>query len=217
MAAEVAGERRTTPSSEIRTAASKHVNRLIYSQKAHQRPNTIQGDSPIMVRIIIASIFAALVAGCATTEPIKLATSFNAEEVAWAKKKGTGTLIGSAVIQTQGGTPRSCAAREVALTPVAAYSTERIQNIYGNTTKGFRGVLQGSMKLPDDPGYQASHIVSVCDAQGSFHFDDLASGEYFVVTTITWVTPGSIIPEGGVLMRRVKIEAGRTVRTVLSP
>ena len=73
-----------------------------------------------------------------------------------------------------------------------------------------------TLQAPPD-SFSQTHRQAVCDAQGYFTFEDLPAGEYFVVTSVTWVVGSSSLPEGGWLMQRVRVEAGRARRVVLAP
>ena len=62
--------------------------------------------------------------------------------------------------------------------------------------------------------YAADAKQKVCNAQGFFKFENVADGEYFVTTDISWGQYGS---EGGWLMRPVRVSGGETVEIVLAP
>ncbi len=166
-----------------------------------------------MIRVLINVAMVILLAGCAAPKTVTLTNSFDPDAVAWASKKGTAKLVGSAVIQTTGGIPRTCAGRQVALVPVSTYSSERVLNIYGSTAKGY---VSRQPNMERVPAYEATFRLTACDGQGAFEFDDLPAGEFFAITQVVWQAREYVV-EGGVLMLRVSVEDGKTKKIVLVP
>jgi hypothetical protein len=138
--------------------------------------------------------------------------------VAWAAKAGTGKILGSAVIQTAGGIPRTCAGREVKLGPVSTYSSERINAIYGGISKGFLSASGPKHNIVKNVAYESTFRKATCDAQGNFEFDEIPSGSYFITTTVMWSTGEQYAsPIGGVLMLNVTVNEGKSIKVVLTP
>lgn len=168
---------------------------------------------------VIASL-AALV-GCAVhqaniyqiDEPLDTAT---AERLIGS---GTGTVKGSALIRQQGGGVVTCAGISISLIPVTSYATERMRAIYGNVEKGYNPAGLGGRRpqfSPDLPDYQRLTREARCDTQGFFKFENVAEGNFYVVTSITWKV-SQYFPEGGALMQLVRVTPGGTVEMVLTP
>ncbi len=87
-------------------------------------------------------------------------------------------------------------------------------NIYASDQKGYSH--SGAPKfVPDLPEYTAATRKVLGDAQGNFVFDEVADGDFYVITMITWVV--GYRQQGGTLMQSVKVEGGETARVVLSP
>lgn len=157
---------------------------------------------------------AVFLAGCLGPEKIQQKLSFDIAEVQPLLKPGTNTVKGSALFNQVGGGTVTCAGRPVTLIPRSTYADERMQIIYGNLRGG-----AGVGLLPESDPVSYSNYVSAnkqatCNAQGFFQFDELADGEYYIVTNITWGQYGT---EGGNLMRSVKVSGGETVDVVLAP
>lgn len=154
-------------------------------------------------------------AGCAIpAKTINLSTDFNLSQAEELLKPGSNTIEGSALIRQKGGDIVTCAGVEVALIPVTDYATERMVAIYGSDQKGYRS--SGNLKFePDLPEYYEATKRVLGDAQGEFVFSDVTDGEFYISTRITWTVGYS--SQGGVLMKRVKVEGGETERVVLSP
>ena len=150
--------------------------------------------------------------GClATTATIY--SSFDPSEVAWFKRSGDGTLVGSGFLRQQGGGVVSCAGYGVTLIPVSKYGTERMLALYGSQ---YRGFTNKAVKFTNgtDPEYQQTVKSRPCDVSGRFQFNDLPYGDYFVTTAVLWKVDG--YSQGGSLMQRVSIEDDSPVEIVLS-
>jgi len=173
-----------------------------------------------MIKSLSVCTLTALLFGCAAKPPrtIDLVNQFNPAEVAWASRAGTGKILGSAVIQTAGGIPRTCAGKEVNLIPVSAYSSERMYGIYGGVSKGFVPTSAQRWNIVRNVAYESSVRKATCDAQGSFEFDELPSGSYFINTTVIWSTGRQYEPPtGGGLMLNVTVNEGKSIKAVLTP
>lgn len=160
-------------------------------------------------------------AGCANydVQPAHVAALYDPAEVAWSKAEGTNRIEGSALLRTQGGEVRTCAAFEVQLIPAAAYATERMMVRYLNPTRGFIRSL--NVRPFNDPAqYHADTRITICDAQGMFAFDKLPDGKYYIETTVDWSaydsTLGFTLRQGGLLMQQVELSGGETERVVLT-
>lgn len=170
-----------------------------------------------MLKITILFLSLTL-AGCAAPRPpIKMVSQFNEDEIAWSKGKGTGSLSGAALIQTQGGIPRTCAGRQVGLIPAATYSSERMFALYANQMKGFTRAFMANRVEEPTIQYTQSIRMTTCDAQGNFEFDGLPKGLYYVSTGVVWNMGNSVVSEGGYLMQRVSINDGERTKVVLAP
>jgi hypothetical protein len=157
-----------------------------------------------------------VLAGCA--EPVHLTARFNPAEVAWFSAAGTNTLGGTAIIRSDNGGAKTCAALEVMLIPVSAYASERMRALYGSDREGFNPILLGRPADfgGDDPGYLAAARSTRCDARGRFSFTGLPDGDYFVVAVVTWRERRGGLVEGGYLMQRVQLATGEAKDVLLA-
>lgn len=74
--------------------------------------------------------------------------------------------------------------------------------------------------MPEDaPQQYFTHARAArCDVDGRFEFKNVAPGDYFVTTTITWTVGNDVVPQGGYLMTPVTVNADDDdVSVVLSP
>ena len=157
----------------------------------------------------------------AAVEPAPLRTTFDPSEVAFIHEQGTNTITGSAFVRQRGGGVVHCAGNPVSLIPKGAYSAERIGIIYGTTSaSGYSpamGTGRGTEPVPPVDAYRSHQRHAICDIDGKFGFQDVATGSYFVVTSVTW-TVGSYSTEGGSLMVPVTFTGNdEEQNVVLSP
>lgn len=163
-----------------------------------------------ILSILISTI---LFTACST---VQLQSSFNAKEVNWAKEKGTLSISGQGFARTQGGDVKLCSGSEVSLIPKSKYATERINHIYGNDTKGRVGNGFNFKKLPEAPKeYGENMTTTTCDAQGNFKFQNLPSGEYYLVLSIGWITPYNS-HQRALMMEKVNLKSESIKSLILS-
>ena len=113
----------------------------------------------------------------------------------------------------------TCAGNVVYLIPVTAYATERIRATYPNGDRGYNPAgLAGRKPVfsPDQPDYKTLMRDTRCDTQGYFRFDDVAEGNFYVVTGVIWQV-NEYFPEGGTLMQLVRVPPKGQVEIVLTP
>ena len=156
-----------------------------------------------------------LLSACASPQIIKSAVPFDREQASEMLKVGTNTIKGSALIRQNNGATVTCEGNEVELLPATKYAEDRIQQIYGSTERGFRQA-RGFDARGFDPDYATLTRLTVCNAQGFFTFSGVSDGDFFITTSIVWRTNPYLL-DGGVLMKRVRINGGREIEVVLAP
>lgn len=173
-----------------------------------------------MKRIMVATLILATSACGSMVKPAApMVSAFDASEIAWAKEPGRNTLRASALLRQNGGGVVTCAGKNMDLIPASSYSRERMSRIYGSTSRGFWQPLMFDFnpRVPaPEPAYLQAHVSRVCDPQGFVTFSNLADGEYFVTTEVTWSTGTNYSYEGGLLMQHVQVEGGETKEIVLT-
>lgn len=157
-----------------------------------------------------------ILAGCAG--PVALQNKFEPREVAWFNTRGTNTIQGTAIARSLYGSAKTCAALPVTLFPVSAYAKERMRALYDSDQEGFNPILMGRPAnfTGDDPRYAETAKTTRCDVSGHFAFRELADGEYFIVGEVTWQDRRAGLPQGGYLMRRVKVASGEIKDVLLA-
>lgn len=150
------------------------------------------------------AVFAALLlAACAQKEQIT--TTVNQQEQAQYNKPGTATVTGSALLRQQGGGVVTCAGNEVFLMADIPVSRQIV------------AVIRRGNIVEDGPSLSARYPhafrKSVCNAQGFFRFDNLAAGNWQLVTAIIWTV--GYYNQGGWLGTQFTIGEGETRDVVL--
>lgn len=154
---------------------------------------------------LAASIFAA---GCVAAPTIE--TTFNPAEAAFINETGSGTISGQAFLRRNDGVVVYAAGSEVHLVPKSTYADERIQALYRG------GKFNGYVPAPKntDPQYLAMTKTTKANGEGRFSFENLADGDYYVLTQVTWLAGD--IRQGGSLMEPVSIRNGRSVDIIMT-
>jgi hypothetical protein len=122
---------------------------------------------------------------------------------------GAAGLTGQAFLTTRGGDVKVAAGRTVTLDPATPYARSWFAK-YG-------GDLDRADELPPNPAFQHARRSTVADAQGKFHFENLAPGSYIVRTAVTWETGAAYSGvQGGVVAAVVDIPDGKTSEVILN-
>lgn len=170
--------------------------------------------------VLMAVAIAMVVSGCggATIHPTK---AFDANAAQAALAPGKNTIKGSGMMRTQGGQPVTCAGLEVALIPVTEASSEIMMQAFNSTQSGSY-TQTGLAQLNLQPGAEVLKVnrKDACDPQGHFLFENVADGNFFLLTHIRWVAnPNTMwaFDQGGYVMKNVHVSGGQTVEVDLMP
>lgn len=166
-----------------------------------------------MKHILLSSLSLFILTGCVEPQIINLTASFDIEQAKYIQDKGNNTIKGNAFLKQNGGGVVTCAGNGVDLIPITEYAKERIGKIYSNTEKGF-SQNRGITFNPNSNDYRKYMKNTVCDSQGNFKFENIADGDYFITTVVTW-NVGSM-PQGGGLMQKVSLKNGELKEIVLA-
>lgn len=161
-------------------------------------------------KLIILSLLISLY-GCGG---IQLQSVFNPKEAEYINAKGENSIKGTAYITALNGDTITCAGNAVGLFPVNAYSRELFTTAYGNSDYGLAANYPNFVNKSND--FIRMMRTTKCDEKGNFEFDNLAEGEYFIETATKYRLGSSPTIYGGAIMKRVKVESGKSVKTVLN-
>ena len=167
----------------------------------------------------VAWLIGLLRASCPiAAELVQLKTQFDPGQVQWIAQPGDAHVSGTAFLTLGDGSRKSCAGFNVELLPVADYSSERIRLTYGNNQQGQILLDQNPPAFtPDAPEYHELLLKAQCDEQGVFAFDEVPAGEYYVMVFVIWhdMAGGEKRPQGGAVMKRIRVGAGAQVRVAM--
>ncbi len=166
---------------------------------------------------LVAILFTA---SCANMGPktVKLNQEFDEQSTKFQMRGGNNTAKGSALIRRRNGGIVTCAGAPVRLVPATPYQRERMQTIYGSTTRGFNPAWGGrSITFENEhPNYKSYIVDTVCDSQGMFKFENLADGSYYVIASITWKVD-TYTTEGGSIFATFDLSGGKVTELTLTP
>ena len=155
-------------------------------------------------------VAAALSACVPMTPPPVARMQFPEAEYLALAKAGNSTVKGQAFLKTRGGDVKTAAGNEVNLNPVTTYSIEWYEKSY----------LLAHRIVPADPRMRTYVTKQVADGSGRFTFKNVAPGEYFVTSTVTWEAPtgyqGALIVQGGVVSKRITVKDGDDIEVIVT-
>ena len=126
------------------------------------------------------------------------------------RKSGSAMIRGRAFLKAPDGGVKTAAGNQVVLNPVTSYSTEWYEKSY----------LRGLQMQDADPRLLAYLRTQVADGGGRFVFRNVPAGEYFITTEVRWKAPagnqGALQVHGGVITKRIKVSAGKTIEVALT-
>lgn len=134
--------------------------------------------------------------------PIKIKHKFDTDAIAWFKTKGYGVIKGTAKFKSKSGEIRYGDELWVELLPSCLYTKERLQGIYNNTNEGVVYIGSGIPKFTPDPKEFHDTKKAMCNKKGTFEYNNLPAGEYYVIAFMMWDKTG------GGLMKRVLLAEG---------
>lgn len=141
--------------------------------------------------------------------PIVLTTTFDTEEAAFIHASGRAKISGQAFVRLNSGKVLRAVGTDITLIPRTAYADERMAAIYGDSKQ-----LGWGVNIPDpDPLYVQHMRTTVASSGGSFSFDDVADGEYYVVAMIHLPHEYSTVELP--IYERVSVKGGENVRVVM--
>jgi len=163
-----------------------------------------------LVRSAAIVVLIAVISGCvATRAPMVLTTSFDAQAAAFINSSGRAKVSGQAFVRQNNGKVLRATGTDVFLIPRTAYADERIAAIYGDA----KGRVRGGPIFEDDPLYKQYMRKTIASSGGSFSFDHVADGEYYVIAMIH--LPNDIMFFEFPILERVSVQGGRNVRLVM--
>ena len=142
--------------------------------------------------------------------------AFDAKAAEVINQQGKGKIEGHAFFRSNSGTVYYAAGEWVRLIPATAYAQARFEQIYGNGR--FNKPSLFAPAATADPDYVRMMRSTKAESTGRFTFENVAPGNYFVATQITWVPDGEIVAKGGTIYETVTVTGKETdpIKVVVS-
>lgn len=142
--------------------------------------------------------------------------AFDAKSAAFINKKGKVTIKGHAFLRRKDGQTVNAAGEVVRLIPVTAYAQERFQRLYqGKKLTNNRSAPQMEAA---DPVYSTMLRQTISEANGTFSFENVSAGHYYIATQLVYQHDSPYFMDGGALYTDVTISGKEEepVKVVLS-
>ena len=167
-------------------------------------------DGRAFVRAVVVLVLSALMAGCSVSRaPVMTTTAFDPGAASFINAVGSAKVSGQAFVRRNSGKMLRAVGTDVFLIPRTPYADERIAAIYGDGKQPQWGV-----HLPNaDPLFEQYMRKTVASSGGSFSFDHVADGGYYVVAMIH--VPSEVAFLQFPIVEQVDVEGGRSVRVVM--
>ena len=168
--------------------------------------------------LLISALFVFNLSKCLASDPIKLSSSFNEDEIVWVTNKGSASVFGTAYLELENTEKRGCASFNVELLPVARYSSERILKTYGNNEGGQILLSQNPPKFePDVKRYHELVISTTCNSENQFEFHGVPQGDFYVLAFIIWSEKKDGVEKkfGGAVMKKIQVKANSKMKVKL--
>lgn len=131
------------------------------------------------------------------------------EYAALTERVGYGVVRGQVIMRTQYG-PRFGAGEQVWLNPVTSYSRF-----------WYDEQIVGERELRDsDPRLDTHMLYSTADGSGTFRFDRVPAGDYYLASRVRWAEPGyyvgQISTRERMIVERVTVSSGGELQHILT-
>ncbi|OQY13703.1 MAG: hypothetical protein B6I31_00730 [Desulfobacteraceae bacterium 4572_19] len=118
---------------------------------------------------------------------------------------GTGGITGQAFLTHQESGVVKAAGRTVTLDPATTLGSE-----WWNKSGKFWDTV-----TPPSPTFHKARKSTITDVEGRFSFNNLAAGEYFIRTMVTWIMNDDDM-RGGVIGKLVEVRDGEVTEVILN-
>ena len=116
-------------------------------------------------------------------------SQYDNEKAAMFMAEGPNTIRGNAFLKTRGGEVRTCAGNPVLLLPDVQYNRSVLQQSHPS---GSRSARQPSVDLGAATSVFTQYgRKTTCDSNGEFIFDNVAEGDFIILSRVVWEVPGS--------------------------
>ena len=166
---------------------------------------------------ILTVISICFVTSCATPTPTPAKytwvprVKFDEKEYEPYAKAGKNKVKAQGLLRTQGGDVKFSAGNQVILSPVTSYSTQFVETM----VKGTRGDKTGLREKPDER-IKKYYQSGTCDGTGTYVFENVPDGEYYIYTHVDWSTGESFAQsQGGWVYKKITVKEPFTENTIV--
>lgn len=168
------------------------------------------------MRILAAVLACGLLAGCLAKD-VTIESGFDPAAAAFIKTEGKAVVEGHAFLKRWDGRAANAVGENAWMIPVTPYSEERFRKLYGDA-KLMPAAFQNRV-ANSDPRFMDYVRKTKTESDGSFRFEKVGPGDYFLVTSVTYREKyDDILPVGGSIYERVSVKGDETkiIRVVLT-
>lgn len=156
---------------------------------------------------LLVTICVLLLSACSSLNKAQVVEriAFPANEYESLNKAGNATVSGQVFMKTRGGDIKYGAGSTVWLNPKTSYSDQWYSVTLSNRfqVEGF-----GVKRLSDPDSRAADYIIHTqADGFGNFTFNNVPSGDYYLVSGVTWEAPGGS-RQGGYIVKIISVKDG---------
>ena len=175
---------------------------------------------------LIALILSLGIASCATSPSAQFyerKIPLDESALSWVLMDGNSVISGNSFIRdnlaiNQG--PHTCAGYEVNLVPEDAYFKEELGLFFDNFENSFWDRNTQFYEYSLDDAASKYTKQTTCDSQGNFEFRDVAEGNYYLITAVSYEGgPFRTFPptmKGGWLLKKIYVDGISNQRVVVS-
>jgi hypothetical protein len=168
------------------------------------------------MRFLAACLSLLLLAGCLAKE-VTIDTPFDPAAAAFIRTEGKAIVEGHAFLKRWDGRAANAVGEFAWMIPVTPYSEERFRKLYGEE-KLMPAAFQNRV-ANSDPRFMDFVRRTKTESDGSFRFEKVGPGEYFLVSSVVYKEKqDDVLPVGGSIYERVTVRGDekKIIRVVLT-
>lgn len=155
------------------------------------------------MRILSVAVCLMLLTGC-VGQSVKIDSVFDPKAAEVIHKQGEGRIDGHAFLKKPNGYVMNASGEVVWLIPATPYARERMNRLYAG--KKFMPANATNRAETTDPKFYEFTRKTKAESSGRFSFENVAPGEYFIVTNVTWKdSENDVFSRGGAIYETVTV------------
>lgn len=165
---------------------------------------------------VFSGLLMVLLLGACASRPVTVVARFDEVQATRLMQPGGNTIVGSALLRQRGGGVVTCAGREVHLIPLTEYAKEwaGYEFEWATVQTGVRPADWRANSYLHQAGFIEQRRSANCDAQGAFRFENVADGQFYLTTDVSWIAGNAM--QGGQLVRLIELSGSKRHDITLS-